>query len=272
MAQRKKRSKFRDKITPYVDDLGVIASGYGATQLPFHYRDTIGDVKKLYLKNISSLGKKRIRIVDNPQMIFKFGGPDEVHLSTKPLLKKDQLNKIRNRVQYKFRKNIKRSNFRFFRELKRDVSALNPRISKDIPKELVRLNRRSLRKVTLRNLRSALPALGLTFLSIPLAKAYQAQYAKKRKFKKEFKRGVKRGIVSPIYGATVGIPLSEAFDKHPYLRKSKSIRSLEGRLSQKYGQGVGFYKGSSGFTKEERKKLEKSLEEYRRVRSNRKKK
>ena len=265
MAERKKRSRFRELSNQYADEAAKLLAGYGALQLPYYYSDFVGDTKKKYLKNITALSKKRVRrVIGETQLNFPGMKEDIINISTKRLIDKKQANYLRGIVHRRFSKKPKKASFRFFRDAYRDIKALNPSI-KEAPKELRRLNIKSLRISMLRNVRRGALPLALTFLSVPLAKAYQARYAPKRKFKKELKRGFKRGVVNPIYGGVVGVPLSEALDRNPYLRRSSSIRSLEGRLAQKYGQGVSFYKGSSGFTGEDKYKLEKGLAEYRKI-------
>ena len=258
MAQRRrKQSKFRRLSGEYVDDLAVLSAGYGAFQLPYHYTDFVGDTKRSYLKKVSSLSKRRVRIDAPEQLSFSgFSQP-----KTKPIIGKREATRLRNQIHKAFSRKPKRSSFRFFREMGINARALKGSYLKGAPRELIKMNRKALLGNALRRGLKALPSIGLTFLAVPLAKAWQAKYAPKRKFKKEVKRGIRRGIVNPIYGGVVGVPLSETLHKYPYLRRAKSVRSLEGKLTQKYGQGVGFYRGSSGFTKEELNKLNRSLKE-----------
>ena len=263
MARRQERSRLREFTGKYADELAYLTSGWGATQLPFYYQEFVGDVRGAYRKNIRK-ARDILPPPRSPQRTFR-----GILSGQKRKFTKKEAERLRTLVQNKFYRKIKRSTYKYGRGLVRDFKALKP--SAYHP-SLTKANRRSLLKIALRTGKRSIPALALTFGSIPLASAIQARYAPGRKFKKEFKRGVKRGVVSPVYGATVGIPLAEVLDKRPYLRRVPSIRALEGKLAQKYGQGIEFYKGSSGFSREDRKKLERSLKAYRKLRNVKKKK
>ena len=115
---------------------------------------------------------------------------------------------------------MEKKTFRIFRELAQKLKALKPGF-KGAPIELTRLNRRSLGKQGLKTLKNVAPALALTFLSLPVARAIQARYAPKRKFRKEFRKGIKRGITEPFIGAGAGIPLQKGLGQASIFEKIK---------------------------------------------------
>jgi len=237
MAERGKRSKIKKFTDKYIDEVGAVASGFGALHLRTYVPDFYRETKSSYLKNITKL-KKAGKLTDA------------------------QVKRFRRQIHGGFSKPVKGRSFRFLREAKKFGALFRPGSFKGSPKDLRKLNRKALLKAGLRTTRRALPALGLTFLAAPAAQAYQAKYAPKRKFKKELKKNVRKGIINPVAGGALGIATQNILDDHPYLRRAKSVRRWEGRISQKYGQGVGFYKGSSGMTHDEQERLNQSLRRY----------
>ena len=224
--------------------------------------------------------------------------PKPKTIDPEPLLLKDEAQTLRNKVKYRFKKDPRRSKFAFFKDFRRDIEAIrnpygyhrekrsfkslfrfkkadrgglglvvNPgfkrfkswTLDKETGNELRKRNIRTLKRTLKRATPKALIFAGIGFGSLPLAKAIEAKYSKKRKFKKSLRRNISRGIVQPVYGYAGGSALDVALTRYPYLRGSKKIRALEGKYAQKYGQGVQFYKGTSGMRVEDIAKLDRDL-------------
>ena len=259
MAQRKKRGWIRERINPWLDDFAGVATlgaGYG---LSGTFKDFKKDVRRSYVRNVNRLSKKKVR--KSPQLSF-MGKKQTIDID--PVFTKSEAKMLKSRIYSKFRESGKGQKFRFFKDLKRSFSAMrNPYTSSTgfTPEKwqmdiLRKGQRKKIFKIARRYAPKSLLFTGLAFGSVPLAHAIQADYSSKRKFKKEFKKSVRRGAVTPTLGYIRGERLDKVLTKYPALRGSKRIRALEGKYAQQYGQGVQFWRGTSGLSKAEIKQIE----------------
>ena len=234
----REKKQFKKDFPKYLDEAGAVASAGGAYFLGMKVSDVYYDLRKGYQKNITNMTKlKSGRGISKDKAI---------------LLKKDIVKK------FKFPERL--GKFGFFKKAHRGIKAINPKsvgsgLNKAQRDYLISRNKKLFRSVIVKNLPASLGYSALVFGSLPAVRSYQARYAKKRKFRKELKGTLKRGIVSPVYGYAVGKPLDDLLVQAPYLRASKTIRSKEGKYHQKYGQGVQFYKGTTGLKSEDIMKL-----------------
>ena len=297
MARRKKRSKFGQYVSDLSDEAaGVVSLGatYGLGNV---YRDYVDDARRAYYKNIRSATKIKqplppMKPISPPKTAHPYGPTQQKFGFIKPLEKKlyksirkarkkivmdplltqHESVKLREIVKRNFSKPTRGSKFRWGADIKRTFLSLTDPYSLKARKSgfkppsetlayLKKANRRSLRKLALmpRRLMWTGALLGTAFGAIPLAKWGQARYSKSRKFKKEFRKRVYRGVITPAKGYAYGSALDRALQKYPALRGSRKIRSLEGKYAQMYGQGVQFYKGTSGMRREEIQKLDRDL-------------
>ena len=272
---------YKKNLNPKLDEVGLVASAFGGYGLAGTYGDFFKEVKRGYLQNVSAATRKKARKMSlSRQMKFpKFHAEmkkvDRVNrVIERNLLTKEEAKRIRSRINYNFRE-PQVSKFAFFKRAKHSYRAVkNPYYSsakqKIVPDEAYPYLKKANRKAIFRALRRvSLPALGyagVTFLAVPSARAFQAKYAKRRKFDKEFRRGVSRGVLSPIQGYLKGAALDEELAKRPWLRASKTIRAKEGRYHQMYGQGVQFYKGTSGMRASEIRVLDRDMARMRELR------
>ena len=250
MAERKRKSAFRKWVNEWADEGAGIATLWGGTELTKTIRDIHSDTRKAYRRNLKYRKSK--------QLTFKGRRGVVTH-------NKKEAQAVRNLIDKNFKVRGKHTKYDFFPRTIKTIRAIrNPfRGAKGIDKELLKTltisNKRSLKKILKNYSRKGLITGAVTFGAYPIARALQADYTPKRKFKKTLRRNVSRGIVQPVYGYAGGSALDQALTRYPYLRGSKKIRSLEGRFSQKYGQGVQFYKGTSGMRAEEIAKLDRDL-------------
>ena len=258
--KRDVRKYYRENLNPWLDEAGAVGSVAGAHYLGDTYRKFFKQVRSEYISNVTKATKRKGFVAK--QMSFKGIKRKD---SIEPFLSKEQAKIIKKRI-YKNFSEPQKTKFGFFPTSRKWIRAIRSpyRVkTQDLPipshakSALKKLNRRSVFRVLKKSSPKALVLLGVTFGSIPLSKAIQAKYSEKRKFKKEFKKGVQRGIINPYIGYSKGANLDKLLAKHPYLRASKTIRAKEGRYAQQYGQGVQFWKGTSGMKSEDLKKLDR---------------
>ena len=68
MAKRRRRSRIKRFVQNYLDEVGAVMSGYGAAQIPLHFDDFGRKTKSDYLKNISNITRKKVRIPTGGQL------------------------------------------------------------------------------------------------------------------------------------------------------------------------------------------------------------
>ena len=259
---------------PYSDEAAhviALAGGAAAGHQLLAYLPK--DVKSSYIKNITKLSRRKMR-VPAKQLAFNLeGGKRPAKFRSVALIDKTTASKLKSRINYNFREG-KGGKFRFFGDTKQVFRGIaRPYFSKKgknihLPtetwKQLRAANRKSLKKV-LPGRFGRIALFGSALLLPSLTKTFQQKYSRKRKFKKEVKRSVRRGVINPVKGAFYGKTLDQILRKYPSLRGSRSIRQAEGRYAQLYGQGVQFYRGTSGMRKEDIDKLNSALAERRRI-------
>ena len=252
--QRYKRGfkqRFVDPVLIYSSPVVSAAAGYSLINA---YKDFNKNLKGRYLRNINAVARRNIprkqRIFSGMGTYVKGqAGPvvfKKERFATKKVIDEIQKRNFKNTLHKLHRSKLDGSQYKFFRQAKRDMRFITPKFHKKLPKELIALNRASLGKAALKfGGRSIIPLLGL-FGSVPLAMALTSQYAKKRRFKKELRRSVRAGVITPSKGAARGIPLEALLRKYPSLRRSPEIQRIRGKYHQQYGQGVRYYTGTSG--------------------------
>ena len=256
MAQRRKQTRwnrFRTWINPALDDFAGIGVLTGSTGLTTIIRDVHSDTKKAYKSNVTDITRVKQK---SPQLTFAGQKPY--------MLERNEARKIKELIERNFKVRNRGEKFGFYPRTFKTVKAIrnpfrNPkklRIQKEVLNELRARNIKSFKKVLRFHSPKTALMTGLTFLSFPVARALQADYAPKRKFKKELGKTIKRGAITPTIGYIGGSNLDRLLTKYPSLRGSRKIRQLEGKYAQKYGQGVQFYRGTSGLSKQEIKQIE----------------
>ena len=277
MARRKKRSRFREFAHEALDEVAGVGSVWGGIGLTHQYKDFLEDTRRAYYKNIRGATSKSASLpplktgwgYDPSQRQYGFIKKIDRSIKMDPLLTKAEGSKLRILVKNNFSRPTRGRKFRFFADAKKYYKAVRSpyysksgRAFKPSQEALSYLNKRnkaSLRKILRKNWLK-FGALGaLTFGAIPAAQGIQARYAPKRKVKKEFKKRVYRGTITPVKGYVYGSALDKALAKYPALRGSRRVRSLEGKYAQMYGQGVQFYRGTSGMSSEDIQKLDRDL-------------
>lgn len=239
---KRKYNKIKPELPGYADEAGLVVSAGSSYFLRNLGIDAYQQTKKAYLKNLAN--QQRIK-----------GGAKLTPYQYKSLRKKMAKDfKIPDRV----------GKFGFYRKLTRGLKATYPivrdkKISAKKIKYLNQQNLRSLRKIALKKTPMALLLSAGVFGTVPAIRSAQAKYSPGRKFKKEAKQNLSRGIVKPTLGYAMGKPLDDALSQMPYLRASKTVRKLEGKYHQRYGQGVQFYKGTSGLRAEDIQKLNRDI-------------
>ena len=287
MTVRKRTERFYKKhIDPNLDEAAAVVSAAGGYYASDQYKKFFKDTRREYIKNVSDLTRRKRPKPFTPQLKLK--GFDRamrksmgrVELGERaPYLTPIEAKRLKSRIYVNF-KPATSSKFSFFPTSRKWIKAvINPYKSKQdlgIDRDALKLLRKKNKRSAFRSLAKrspkALALVALTFGAIPATKAMQARYAKKRKFKKEVTRSIRRGAINPATGYFRGSALDKTLQKHPYLRASKTIRAREGRYAQQYGQGVQFWKGTSGMKAEEIKKLDrdtKRLLELRRIKKRR---